>query len=183
MELLRWPNADLIRRSRGTVEFRFILPDDLENLLIHRLRRAFSRKCPKLHECKTEGVPTVLVLESSGAGPGSLEFRDPPPAFVLASGEHTNAPDEIFLLETCLDEWSVWLIKRDADHWPKTGMPEFNGIYYELGNSPAAGIPKRIRDATRLDELYTPFSPGWGPSTFNKGELNDLTQSRGMKKA
>ena len=181
LELVCWPNADFIGRRRGTVEFSVILPDDFKNLLIGRLGRAFSRKCPKLHACKTEGVRTVLVLESSDAGPGMIEFRDRLLPSLL--GEHTNAPDEIFLLETCLDEWSVWLIKRDADHWPKTGMPEFNGIYYEPGNSPAEHTPKRIRDALQLDKLYTLFSPGWAPSTFNKDELNELTQSRGMKKA
>ena len=74
-DLLHWPIASLIRRNPGTLSFRFIPPDDLEGPRTDRLKQAFSRKCPKLQTCKTQGARTVLVLESSDSGLMSFEFR------------------------------------------------------------------------------------------------------------
>ena len=167
----------------GEFLFRFIPPDDLEGPRTDRLREGFSRKCPKLQECKTEGARTVLVLESGDAGLVSFEFRGDLLPSLLA--ERTNAPDEIFLVETCADLWWVWLIKRGDSHWPDTGMPELNRSYYDPDASPLPGIPEwlasipqRMRDALQLDDMYTPHLPGWAPATFNKDELDDLPAAR-----
>ena len=179
-ELLHWPIAPLLRRRPGPLSFRFIPPDDLEGLRADRLWQAFSKKCPKLQACKTGGAQTVLVLESGDPGLVSFEFRGDLLPPLLA--ECTNAPDEIFLVETCADSWCVWLIKRDDGHWPDTGMPELNGFYYDPDNSSLPGIPEWLasipqgmRDALQLDRMYTPFLPGWAPATFAKDELIDLT--------
>ena len=179
-ELLHWPIAPLIRRTPGTLSFRFIPPDDLEIPRTDRLRQAFSRKCPKLEACKAEGARTVLVLESSDSGLISFEFRSDLLPSLLA--ECANAPDEIFLVETCADLWWVWPLKRDDGHWPDTGMPELNGNYYDPDRSDLPGIPEwlesipqRMRDALQLDRMYTPFLPGWAPATFEIDELDDLT--------
>ena len=147
--------------------------DDLEGPRTDRLKQAFSRKCPKLQTCKTQGARTVLVLESSDSGLMSFEFRGGLLPSLLSGCE--SAPDEIFLVETCTDLWWVRLIKRDDGHWPDTGMPEFNRIYYEPDKSPLTGIPDWMRDALRLEDMYTPFLPGWAPATFEKDELDDLT--------
>ena len=179
-ELLHWPNAALARQSPGTLSFRFIPPDDLEGARADRLRQAFSKKCSKLQACKTEGARTVLVLESGDPGLVLFEFRGDLLPSTLA--ECTNAPDEIFLVETCGDRWSASLIKRDDGHWPDTGMPELNGFYYDPDNSDIpewlASIPQRTRDGLQLDRMYTPYLPGWAPATFEKDELNDLTERR-----
>ena len=179
-ELLHWPIAALIRRRPGTLSFRFIHPNDLEGPRTDRLRQAFSRKCPKLHECKKEGARTVLVLESSDCGLMNFEFRGDLLPSLLAGCR--NAPDEIFLVETCADRWSVLLIKRDDRNWPDTGMQELNRFYYDLDNSSLPGIPEWLdsipngmRDALQLDRMYTPYMPGWAPATFEKDQLDDLT--------
>ena len=55
IELLRWPDAALIRRKPGSLGMRFFCPNDfsdLEDRRFVRLRRAFSEKSPKLQECK-----------------------------------------------------------------------------------------------------------------------------------
>ena len=151
-----------------------------------RLQQAFSRKCPKLQECKTEGARTILVLESSGPDLMSFEFRGNLLPSLLTTC--TNAPDEIFLLETHTDLWQVYLIKRDDDHWPDTGMQEMNQYYYDPDTSPLPGIPEwlastpqQMRDFLGLDDMYTPFLPGWAPATFEKEELDDLAARRDHK--
>ena len=178
-QLLHWPIAKLIRRKPGTLSFRFILPNDPKVLLANSLHQTLSRKCPKLQECKAEGVRTVLVLESSDPALMSFEFRGNLLPILLT--KCANAPDEIFLVETSTDRWCVWLLKRDESHWPDTGMPEMGRFYYDPDTSPLPGIPeylesipKHMRDALQLDNMYTPYLPGWAPTDFEKDELNDL---------
>ena len=171
-ELLHWPVVPSIRVKPGTLGFRFIPSDDPEDPRAERLRRTFSDKCPKLKACKAEGARTVLVLESSDPGFLSFEFRgDLLPS--LLSG-CTNAPDEIFLVETYADLWWVWLLKRDEGHWPETGMPELNVQYYDPDPSDVSDIPQRMRSALQFDCMYTPYFLGWAPLTFQKDELHDL---------
>ena len=177
-ELLHWPVAPLIQKNPGTLSFRFIFPTNEENLRLNSLRQTFSKKCPKLQKCKEEGARTVLVLESSEPGLIRFEFRGSLLPTLLV--ECSNAPDEIFLVDTSSDHWDVQLIKRDEAHWPNTGMPELGGFYYDP-DTPAPGIPewlasfpKNMRDGLQLDRMYTPFLPGWAPMTFDKNELDNL---------
>ena len=175
-ELLCWLDAVRIRRKPGSIWMRPIIPEDLKPLRSKRLMRAFSKKCPKLQRCKAEGARTVLVLESSDNTLMSFEFRDNLLPQLLA--KHTNAPDEIFLVETHTDLWWVWPIKCDDGHWPTVGMPEMNQPMYEEDKLPTAGMPKWYRDALGLDELYKPHPKGWIPETFEKDELNNLKLTR-----
>lgn len=98
-ELLQWPSARLVQKKPGSLSFRFIPPDDMEGPRVDSLRHALSRKCPKLQACKADGARTVLVLESGDPGLLSFEFcGDLLPSLLSAC---TNAPDDIFLVETC----------------------------------------------------------------------------------
>ena len=175
-ELLRWLNAARIRRKPGAIGMRLIIPEDLELLRRKRLMQAFSRKCPKLQMCKAEGTRTVLVLESGDDALTSFEFRDNLLPELLA--KHTNAPDEIFLVETYSDLWWVWPMKCDEDHWPSVGMPKLNQPIYEASKLPTVGMPKWYCDALGLGELCKPHPKGWVPETFERGKLNDLTPER-----
>ena len=64
VELLRWPDAVPIRRKPGSLVTKLLCPGELEDLREGRLSQAFSKKCPKLQDCKSERVQTVLILES-----------------------------------------------------------------------------------------------------------------------
>ncbi len=176
-ELLHWPFASLIRRKPGMLSFQFISPNDPESLRTNSLRRSFFKKCPKLQECKAEHARTVLVIESSDTEFMSFEFRGSLLPSILAELE--NVPDEIFLVETFTNRWRVWLLKRDESHWPDTGMPELGGFYYDPDTSDTsewlASISKHMRDALQLENMHTPFLPGWAPTDFKKDELNNLT--------
>ena len=147
IELLRWPNANLIRRKPGGLEMKFICPSNLDSLLFDRLMRALSGKCPKLESCKAEGARTVLVLENLDIVLTSFDLIGNRLSALLA--KCTDAPDEIYLVETHSNPWWVWLMKRDNNCWPTGGMPP-------------------------QDQLFTPHSPGWGPLTLDKDELEDL---------
>ena len=179
IELLRWPYATLIRRKPGSLRMKLYCPNDfsdLEDRRIDRLSRAFSKKFPKLQKCKKEGARTVLVLESSD---GALtKFDQIGNLLPNLLSEYTDAPDEIYLVETHTNPWWVYLIKRDGDHWPTVGMPQWNHPIYEEDKLPTAHLPKWYRDALQLDELYTPHPRGWVPATFEEDELDDLTLGR-----
>ena len=184
IELLRWLDAALIRRKPGSLGMRLYCPNDfgdLEDRRFVRLRRAFTEKSPKLQECKKEGARTVLVLESGDIALTSFDLIGNLLPKLLA--ECTDAPDEIYLVETHTNPWWVYLIKRDGDHWPTVGMPQWNQPIYEEDKLPTAGLPKWYRDAFGLDELYPPHPRGWVPATFEEDELDDLTKGRGSKRS
>ena len=116
IELLRWPDATLMRRRPGFLGMKLVCPDGLEDRRRRRLDRAFSKKCPKLQQCKAEGARTVLVLESDDIALTSFDLIGNQLPAVLAG--RRDAPDDIFLVQTDTDPWWVWLMKQDDDHWP-----------------------------------------------------------------
>ena len=138
-------------------------------------------KFPKLQKCKKEGARTVLVLESSDGA--FTKFDQIGNLLPNLLSEYTDAPDEIYLVETHTNPWWVYLIKHDGDHWPTVGMPQWNQPIYEEDKLPTAHLPKWYRDALQLDELYTPHPRGWVPATFEENELNDLTKDRDSKRS
>ena len=77
-DLLHWQVVRLIQRRPRKLSFRFILPDDLEppddleGPRAHRLRQAFSRKCPK-----ASGVQDGRGANHPGAGKQRLRFHEP----------------------------------------------------------------------------------------------------------
>lgn len=157
-ELWRWPDAALMGRQPGLLNLVRDCPDGLEGQRRRRLERAFSQKCPKLQECKTVGARTVLVLESDDIALTSLPSVGDHLAEVLA--ERQDPPDDIFLVETGIDPWLVWLMKQDGDQWPRV---------------PTTEPPKPYRDALRLDESSRADIGRWNPASFRKDELSDLT--------
>ena len=181
-ELMRWPDATLIRRRPGLIAMRLNPPDndELDILRLNRLRRAFSDKCPKLKRCKDEGARTVLILESVESVLTRFDHIGHHLPTLL--DERTDAPDEIYLVQTDKFGWWVYPIKRDGDHWPYVGMPAWGGPIYEEDKLPTAGLPGWYRKALGLDKLYKPHPRGWVPATFDPEELDDLTPRRGSKK-
>ncbi len=178
IELLRWPDATLIRRKPGSLAIMFIPPDvdELEDLRIDRLRRAFFDKCPKLARCREDGARTVLVLESLDNALTRFDQIGSHLPALLA--EQVDVPDEIYLVETGRNLWWTWPMKRDDDHWPTVGMPGKNQCIYEADKLPTVGLPKWYREALGLDELYKPHPVGWIPATCDRNELDDMTSGR-----
>ena len=154
IELLRWPDATLIRRKPGSLAIKFIPPDvdELEDLRIDRLRRVFSDKCPKLDRCREDGARTVLLLEShdnaltcfdqiSSHLPALLAEQDKCPGRNLPGRNRHGISG------------GAWPMKRDDDHWPTVGMPGRNQCIYEADKLPTVGLPKWYREALGLDDM------------------------------
>ena len=177
IELLRWPDATLMRRRPGFLGMKLVCPDGLEDRRRRRLDRAFSKKCPKLQQCKEDGARTVLVLESDDIALTSFDLIGNQLSAVLA--ERRDVPDDIFLVQTDTDPWWVWLMKQDDDHWPAVRMPEWNQRICDSDKLPARGMPEWYGAALQSDELLSGHSGEWAPATFDKRELIDLTSEVG----
>ena len=112
-----------------------IAPEDVETLRAARLQRALERKCPKLQRCKEDGARTVLVLEDGDISLSNHALIGDRLAGLLE--DHTNLPDEIYLVETALNRWVVRLMRYDECYWPEDGWAEFNSA--ELTDITGAG--------------------------------------------
>ncbi len=178
-ELLCWPYATLTGLQPGSFWLRAAYPENIKPLIRERLISAFLKKCKKLQSCKSEGARTVLVLESMDSALTHFEFRGDLLPDVLA--RHSNVPDEIFLVQTNSDHWRVVPLQYANGHWSDIGMPQLGVSYYDPKNS---GFPKwldsqpqHIREGLQLDQMQTPFDPGFAIESFKEDELNDLTQA------
>ena len=177
IELLRIPYAALTDRKPGSIEIRPIYPDEneIKERRIERIQQAFADKCLKLKHCKNGGdtdTRTVLVLE----GVDLALRRDDHIGHQLHAilMEQTDAPDEIYLVETGMSFWLVFPVKRDDVHWT-AHMPDYPIYIYDEGKSPTAGMPKWYRERFGVDDLYTTYPRGWAPAIFKVNELEDLT--------
>ena len=172
-----WPPAlHTAGRKPGTIVMWHNYPGDneLDDRRFKWLQRSFDKKCPKLKRCKEEDARTVLVLEVIDSA--FTRFDEIGRHLPALLDERTDAPDEIYLVQTGM--WWVYPIKRDGDHWPTVGMPLPGQPIYEEDELPTASMPKWYRDAFGLDDIYKPHPRGWVPDTFDQHELCDLTQGR-----
>ena len=120
-----WVGAARSASEQGMLRCARLAPDDedLEARRADRLRKALGCKCPKLQCCKKMyGARTILVLESD-----DVVLTDP---FLVGEhlatllSERTDLPDEIYLVETETESWTVRCMKLDADSWPAEHLAE-----------------------------------------------------------
>ena len=112
-----WVGVACSASERGTLRHARLAPDDkeLETLHADRIGKALRYKCPKLQRCKEDGARTVLVLESDDIALTSHVLVGQCLAILLP--ERTELPDEIYLVETDMDPWTVRCMKLDAECW------------------------------------------------------------------
>lgn len=125
----RWRDASHMGREPGSVHVVRVVGDDLESDRANRLRRALSEKSPKLHDCKLENARTVLVLESDDIPLTNHHLVAE--ALLRVLPERTDAPDEIYLVESDTRDWYIWLMKRDENYWITEGEDEQNPTIFE----------------------------------------------------
>ena len=101
-----------------------IAPEDVENLRAARLEQALNRKSPKLQRCKDKGARTVLILEDSDISLSNYALIGDRLAGLLE--ERADVPDEIYLVETTLDQWEVRPMNYDDECWPIEGWTVFH---------------------------------------------------------
>lgn len=120
--LNRWRDASLMNRKPGSLRVVRVVGDDLESNRADRLRRALSDKCPKLRDCKVQNARTILVLESDDVPLTNHHLVAEALNEVLP--ERTDAPDEMYFVESDNTDWYIWLMKRDESCWPMEGLDE-----------------------------------------------------------
>ena len=111
--LRRESHWSLSPRHDGILLVARIAPEDVEAQRAARLARALERKCPKLWQCKQEGSCTILILEDDDICLSNYALIEDGLAGILAARQ--NLPDEIYLIETAVDPWTVRLMKREED--------------------------------------------------------------------
>lgn len=111
--LYRWPRMD------GRFLFSQYIPDNLRERRKERIRRAFEDKCPKLKAAKTkDSILSVLVLESNDIALGN-HVDIGIVAIEEISLREKDIPDEIYLVETEIKPWVLWVLKEKFYLFPE----------------------------------------------------------------
>jgi hypothetical protein len=119
LHMIRSLFRDIPPKANGRLFLSRFAPKDREELRGTRMQRALNTKCPKLRRCKEEGARSILILENNDiALTNHVVVGDSVRA--LLKGRH-DVPDEIFLVDTCVDDWTVWSLYRDGMFWPDEG--------------------------------------------------------------
>jgi|SRR5579871_1819317 len=88
------------------------LAPDLTKERSERIRRACDDKFPKLAAWKKKGARTILVLEDN-----DIQLTNPATVaevFVPVARRRDDAPDETYMVATCLDPWQLWPLLVDS---------------------------------------------------------------------
>jgi hypothetical protein len=92
-------------------------PKDYEDLRQERMKTAMRKKLPKLQACKEAGARTILVLEN-----GDMALTNHwavYEAVVAALAGRADRPDEVWLVDTCIEEnWTAMCLIRDGQGFP-----------------------------------------------------------------
>lgn len=94
-----------------------IAPQDYESLRIERMKKALTKKLPKLKVWKDSGARSVLVVENG-------DFALSNHVVILDSAEaalagRSDGPDELWLIDTTIEsEWTAWCLMRDGVSFP-----------------------------------------------------------------
>ena len=148
-----WVRAAHSASERGALRHARLAPDhtELEALRAKRLRKALSNKCPKLQRCKEDGARTVLVLESNDIALTNHVLVGQ--CLAALSSDHADLPDEIYLVETDMDPWTVRCMKFDTECWPLDKLAEPVMFHEEdLINLSSEVSCERARQSTDIND-------------------------------
>ncbi len=118
-----------------------IVVSDVESLRRRRIREAFRRKCPKLARARSNGAPSVLVLEWREIFLTSDHHVSDAVYDVIESlrqeASVADLPTHIFLVGTALVPWRVWLIVEDGQFtpFPKNRRFKFDPVERKIEES------------------------------------------------
>jgi hypothetical protein len=88
------------------------LAPDLAKQRAERIQRACDDKFPKLAAWKKKGARTIPVLEDN-----DIQLTNPATVtevFVPVARHRDDAPDETYMVATCLDPWQLWPLLVDG---------------------------------------------------------------------
>lgn len=107
---------DIPPKANGRLFLSRFAPKDREELRGTRMQRALDTKCPKLRQCKDDGARSILILENNDIALSNHIVVGNSVRALLKGRD--DMPDEIFLVDTCVDDWAVWSLYRDGMFWP-----------------------------------------------------------------
>jgi hypothetical protein len=115
LHMIRSLFRDIPPKANGRLFLSRFAPKDGEELRGTRMQRALDTKCPKLRQCKEEGARSILILENNDiALTNQIVVGDSVRS--LLKGRN-DVPDEVFLVDTCLDGWTIWSLYHDGTFW------------------------------------------------------------------
>jgi len=117
--LYRFPRRD------GKIWIALNAPEYLREQRRQRIRKALNDKCPKLFDAKGDKRTSILVLESNDIFLGNCCEIARAVAEELKA--HRDAPDEVYLVETELKLWTIWILKDGSHSFQDVANP---GPYY-----------------------------------------------------
>jgi hypothetical protein len=106
------------------------LTSDLTKERAARIERACEDKFPKLATWKKKGARSILVLEDN-----DIQLTNPATvaeAFVPAARTRNDAPDETYMVATCMDPWQLWPLLVDGRSYQELAK------WGQAGNTPIA---------------------------------------------
>jgi hypothetical protein len=107
---------DIPSQANGRLFVSRFTPKAGHELRTARLQRALDRKCPKLKRCKEEGATSILILENNDiALTNHILVGDTILPLIAA---RSDVPDEVFLVDTCVEEWTIFSMIRGDRLWP-----------------------------------------------------------------
>ncbi|MHC4297416.1 MAG: hypothetical protein ACYS7Y_08960, partial [Planctomycetota bacterium] len=117
--LYRWPRHD------GELRISMNAPASLQDRRRQRISEALERKCPKLCQAREDKRISILLLESDDMSLGNCWATGQATADEMAT--RNDLPDEVYLVETDIEPWTVWILKDGTDVFPSVENP---GPYY-----------------------------------------------------
>ncbi|MHA1713124.1 MAG: hypothetical protein ACTSW4_03650 [Candidatus Ranarchaeia archaeon] len=102
-------------RRDGKFFVMLVAPSELESKRRQRIKIALEEKCPKLSKAKGEKRTSVLLLESDDI---CLGGQTQIAKAVVEDLPQNNVPDEIYLVETEIKPWVLWVLKEREKLFP-----------------------------------------------------------------
>lgn len=117
VSLYRWPGRD------GVFRIYCFVPEKINERRRERIKIALEDKCPKLKFAKINAdAKSILVFESNDIALGN--YVDIATAVIEEISKRSDdIPDEIYLVETEIDPWVIWVLKEGQIQFPNVINP------------------------------------------------------------
>ncbi len=99
-----------LSRSDGGFWISVNAPEDLKKSRRQRIRKAIEDKCPKLCKARGDKCISILLLESDDLFLGNCS--ETAQAIAKELCPRNDSPEEIYLVETEIKPWVVWVLKE-----------------------------------------------------------------------
>ena len=115
-------------------------PAEIDDKRLKRLGTSLKKKSPKLHLCKAEGAITVLILENQDFALSNHVLIGDAVCCLIA--DLIDRPDEIYLVDTSIETWTVHRLTHGDSCWPEgEKYHDFDSKELEDATSNSLSVP------------------------------------------